>query len=103
LARGGFRDATVFACLQWLAVGVFINSLAYVPFSLLQGVGRPDLTATLHLIELPLYLGLLWWLINHARNRGRGHRLEPRRRDDALFLFGLAKSHLPEKARYGCG
>ena len=52
-----------FRVLQWLAVGVFINSLAQVPFSLLQGVGRPDITATLHLIELPLYLGVLWWLI----------------------------------------
>ena len=45
-----------FRVLQVLAVGVFINSLAYVPFTFLQGIGRPDLTATLHLIELPLYV-----------------------------------------------
>jgi len=27
-----------FRVLQWLAAGVFLNSLAYVPFTLLQGV-----------------------------------------------------------------
>jgi O-antigen/teichoic acid export membrane protein len=53
-----------FRVLQWLVVGVFINSLALIPFTLMQGVGRPDLTAKLHLIELPLYLLALWWLIS---------------------------------------
>ena len=84
--------------LQILAVGVFINSLAQVPFALLQGVGRPDLTATLHLIELPLYLGLLWWLDQHARDRRRGHRLDRASGVDALFLFGLAKRFLPGRS-----
>lgn len=50
--------------LQLLAVGVFINSHAFVPFGLLQGAGRPDLTAKLHLIELPFYLLVLWWLLD---------------------------------------
>lgn len=48
------------AVLQWLAVGVLINSLAFVPFGFIQAAGRPDLTAKLHLLELPPYLGLLW-------------------------------------------
>lgn len=46
--------------LQWLAVGVLINSLAFVPFGFIQAAGRPDLTAKLHLLELAPYLGLLW-------------------------------------------
>lgn len=46
--------------LQWLAMGVLINSLAFVPFGFIQAAGRPDLTAKLHLLELPPYLGLLW-------------------------------------------
>jgi len=49
--------------LQILAVGVFINSHAHVPFGMIQGSGRPDLTATLHLAELPFYLLILWWLV----------------------------------------
>lgn len=47
--------------LQWLAVGVLINGLAFVPFAFIQAVGRPDLTAKLHLLELIPYLGLLWF------------------------------------------
>jgi len=46
--------------LQWLSAGIFINSLAQVLFSLIQGRGRPDLTAKFHLIELVFYLPFLW-------------------------------------------
>lgn len=87
-----------FRVLQWLAVGVFINSLALVPFALVQGLGRPDLTATLHLIELPLYLGLLWWLITTRGIEGAAIAWTARVAVDALFLFGLAKRFLPGKS-----
>lgn len=87
-----------FRVLQWLAVGVFINSLALVPFTLLQGVGRPDLTAALHLIELPFYLGLLWWLISTRGIEGAAIAWTARVVVDALMLFGLAKRHLPGKS-----
>jgi O-antigen/teichoic acid export membrane protein len=50
--------------LQILAFGVFINALGIFPYSLLQGVGRPDLTAIFHVIELPLHLGLVWVLVS---------------------------------------
>ncbi len=66
-----------FRVLQWLAVGVFINSLAQIPFALVQGAGRPDLTAKLHLIELPLYLLALWWLTSRTawkERRSHGRR-----------------------------
>jgi len=84
-----------FHVLQWLAVGVFINSLAYVPFALLQGAGRPDLTATLHLIELPLYISLLWGMIRMYGIEGAAIAWTARLVVDALFLFGLAKRYLP--------
>ncbi len=84
-----------FRVLQWLAIGIFINSLAFVPFALLQGVGRPDLTAMLHLIELPLYLGLLWWLIGRLGVEGAAIAWSARVAVDTLFLFVLAKRFLP--------
>ena len=31
-----------FRVLQWLAIGVFINGLASVPFAVVQGAGRPS-------------------------------------------------------------
>jgi O-antigen/teichoic acid export membrane protein len=52
--------------LQILAIGVFTNSLANMPYALLQASGRPDLTAKIHLIEVPCYLALLYWGI-HVR------------------------------------
>jgi O-antigen/teichoic acid export membrane protein len=88
-----------FRVLQWLAVGVFLNSLAQVPFAFLQGVGRPDLTAALHLVELPLYLGLLWWLISTRGIEGAAIAWSARVTFDALLLFGLAKRFLHGKGR----
>jgi len=45
--------------LQLLTVGVLINSLAQLPFTLIQSAGRPDITAKLHIIELLLYVPCL--------------------------------------------
>jgi O-antigen/teichoic acid export membrane protein len=47
------RQSTV--VLQLLAIGVLINSFGQIPFALLQATGRADLTAKLHMAELPLY------------------------------------------------
>ena len=58
--------------MRWLVAGLFIYSLSYVPFSLLQGVGRPDLSARLHLIEVPLYLVLAWALMRQFGMEGAG-------------------------------
>lgn len=49
--------------LQILSLGVFFNSLAFVPGNLLYGVGRPDLNAKIHLFELPIHLGVAWLLV----------------------------------------
>jgi O-antigen/teichoic acid export membrane protein len=49
--------------LRWIAAGVFLNALAQIALALVQASGRPRWSATLHLIELPLYLALLVWLV----------------------------------------
>jgi O-antigen/teichoic acid export membrane protein len=49
--------------LQVLAVGALANSMTYVPYSLLQGIGRPDLTAKLQLLQLPVHLAVAWFLV----------------------------------------
>ncbi len=50
--------------LQILAVGKLINSISQVPSSAIQAMGRPDVTAKLHLAELPLYAVMLYFFIN---------------------------------------
>ena len=86
--------------LQLLAIGVFINSLAHVPLGLVQGAGRPDLTAKLHLIELPFYLLLLWWLLGTYGIVGVAIAWVVRVAVDALFLFIMAHSLLPSTSQF---
>lgn len=49
--------------LPVLGVGVILNSLAMVPSTALQAIGRPDVRAKLHVIEVPLYLLVGWVLV----------------------------------------
>lgn len=56
---------------QWLLLGVLVNSCAHVPYAALQAEGRADLTARLHLLELPLFavflVGSVWrWGVEGA-------------------------------------
>jgi O-antigen/teichoic acid export membrane protein len=48
---------------QILAIGVFVNSFGRVPFVFIQAAGRPDIPARLYLLELPLYLLALWYML----------------------------------------
>jgi O-antigen/teichoic acid export membrane protein len=56
--------------VQILAVAIFINSLAQIPFAHVQGAGRPDITAKLHLLELPIYLVALVLMAKSMGIRG---------------------------------
>jgi O-antigen/teichoic acid export membrane protein len=79
---------------QFLAIGVFFNSLAQVPFALIQAAGRPDLTAKLHLIELPIYLAAVWWLTSVYGIEGTAFAWIFRVALDALLLFALTPRFL---------
>lgn len=77
--------------MQLLATGVFINSCAHVPFGAIQSAGRPDLTAKLHLIELPFYLLLLWWMLSTNGIVGAAIAWVVRVVFDSLLLFAMAQ------------
>ena len=51
------------AVLAWFAVGVLLNGGAQVLSTFVQARGRADLTAKMHIVEFPLYFGLLLWLV----------------------------------------
>jgi O-antigen/teichoic acid export membrane protein len=86
--------------LQWLSVGVFINSLAKIAFALVQGLGRPDITAKLHLGELMLYLPALWWLTQSYGIEGAAIIWTVRVMLDAILLFAVALHYLPSLALF---
>jgi len=45
-------------------LGAWVNGLAFIPFSLLQAQGKPDVVAKLHTTEVLPYLGTLWVLVH---------------------------------------
>jgi O-antigen/teichoic acid export membrane protein len=52
--------------LQILAIGVFVNCFAQVPYCFIQALGRPRATALLFLLELPPYTAFAWWMVHHS-------------------------------------
>ncbi|HWM64869.1 MAG TPA: flippase [Solirubrobacterales bacterium] len=49
--------------LQLIAMGILVNGVAFVAFALIQST-RPDVIAKVAGVEFPLYVGLLWLLLN---------------------------------------
>jgi len=81
--------------LRWIAAGVFVNCLATVPFAFVQSAGRPDMTAKLHLLELPLYLIGIWTLTKKFGIEGSAIAWTTRVILDAAVLFLFARQILP--------
>ena len=75
--------------LQIFAVGILINCMAHVPFTLIQSAGRPRLTAIIHTAELPFFLGLLWWLTSDYGVVGAAIAWLTRMVVDTLLMFAL--------------
>lgn len=72
------------------AVGFFLTSLFVVPFTLLQGLGRADITAKFHVAELFFYVPLVWVLTMHWGLRGAAIAWTCRVIGDGVLLFGAA-------------
>ncbi len=82
--------------LQLLAVGVFANSLAQVPFWQIQAANRPDLPAKVHLVELPCYLLIFWTLTSRYGIEGAGIAWMLRGTIDAAIMFWLSSRLVTE-------
>ncbi len=80
-----------FKVMQWLTIGVFILSMSRPPYAFVQGAGRPDLTAKLHLLEVPLYLLFLWLMIRSFGIEGAAYIWCLRMLMDLIGTFWLAQ------------
>jgi O-antigen/teichoic acid export membrane protein len=90
-ANFAVRSAVI---MRILAIGVFTNSLANMPYALLQAAGRPDLTAKIHMVEVPCYLALLYWGIWARGLEGAAIAWTVRLSVEAAVLFFMAKDAL---------
>lgn len=52
-----------YVLMQIFSIGILINCLSHIPFTLIQGLGNSRLTAIIHIIQLPIFAFLLWVLI----------------------------------------
>ncbi|OFA16269.1 polysaccharide biosynthesis protein [Acidithiobacillus ferrivorans] len=77
---------------QILLLGIWINTLAFIPFTYLQGRGRPDLPAKFHVLELLPYIGILWVFIDLLGVSGAALAWDLRVLADALLLFWAAQT-----------
>lgn len=69
-----------------LIVGAVYNFMARMPYSYLQAGGKPRLTATANFIELPIYLVLMWYLIEYFGLMGAALSWSMRMMLDYLLL-----------------
>jgi len=61
-----FADQS-YVVMKLVAVLFFFNCFAYIPYTSVQALGRPELKAVLDLVALPVYAVGCWWL---ARRMG---------------------------------
>jgi O-antigen/teichoic acid export membrane protein len=85
--------------LQIFAVGMFINCLATIPYTLLQGSGKARTTALIHLLQLPAFLGALWFLTARHGLEGALFAWMLRTLVDTALMFHYALQALNETRR----
>lgn len=78
-----------------VALGLWANAMAAVPYAKLQAGGRPDLVAKCHLVELVPYLAFLAWVLPAWGIAGAAIAWSARAMVDALLLFALS-GHRPK-------
>jgi O-antigen/teichoic acid export membrane protein len=77
--------------LEVLLIGAWINGIAFVPYGLLQGQGRPDLVAKVHAMEILPYAIALWFLLSKFGVLGAAIAWTLRVAIDTAFLLKVAK------------
>lgn len=73
--------------LQILTLGIAVNCVARVTFTVIQSAGRADATAKLHLCEFPVFLVMLFWLTTHHGIAGAALAWSIRATVDFLLLL----------------
>ncbi len=80
---------------QILLVGAWANGLAYLPYGMLQGQGRPDLIAKIHSVEVLPFLLVLYLLLRAFGLPGAALAWTLRTVIDCLIMLSVARCWLP--------
>jgi O-antigen/teichoic acid export membrane protein len=84
-----------------VAVALFINCLAWLPFSLVQSAGRAEWTGKLHAVEMPVHIALTAALVSVAGAEGAAIAMLVRATMDGAVITSMASRVLGDGARLG--
>jgi O-antigen/teichoic acid export membrane protein len=84
------------AVMQVLAIGVFVNCVGQGAFTLIQALGRPDITGKYHVAELPIYAALLWFFLPRYGILGAAVVWSIRTIGDTVLLLATCPRLLPQ-------
>lgn len=70
-----------------LAIGLLFNAAALVPTTFIAALGRPDISAKFHMLELAIHLPLAWWLVSTYGITGAATAWTIRVIFDSMLLF----------------
>ena len=91
--NAGFARASA-TLLQVFAIGILVNCLAHVPYTLIQSAGHARTTAMIHLAQFPFFMLTLWALISHFGAIGAALAWLMRMTVDTLLMFGAGARFL---------
>jgi O-antigen/teichoic acid export membrane protein len=75
---------------QILLLSFLLNSLANIPYSLIHGIGRPDIMAKLYILELLIYLPFVFFMVKNWGINGAAIACTIRTVLDMIIFFFVA-------------
>lgn len=82
------------AVLRWLAAGIFINCLSVMPFTLLQGIGYPEVTGKFVILDILISVPAEWFMTVKFGILGAAVAMTVRTTLETLVLFALSHHYL---------
>jgi O-antigen/teichoic acid export membrane protein len=74
-----------------LLLGVWMSSLAFVPYAFLQGQGQPRIVAMIHLVEAPFFAAAIWFGVRAGGVIGAAWVMCARDIIDALLFMACSR------------
>ena len=76
--------------LQVLVLGILMNSMSLIPNIFFQGIGKPKIPTIINLIELPIYILIMWYMITIYGIQGAAFAFMLMASVDAIAMYIVA-------------
>lgn len=93
---GGTFEIQSAVVMQVMAIAVFVNCVGQGALTLINGLGRPDITGKFHLAELPIYVLMMWLLMPRFGLLGAALAWSLRTIGDTVILLATCPRLLPQ-------